>query len=50
VIVYPIPVTTAQGTAMPGAPQGMKMACGENAKTTDVELKRGPSSRQGEIA
>ncbi|MEO9080044.1 MAG: amidohydrolase family protein [Rhodanobacter sp.] len=50
VIVHPIPSTTAQGMAMPGAPQGMKMACGENPKTTDVELKRGPTSRQGEIA
>lgn len=50
VIVHPIPATTAQGMAMPGAPQGLKMACGENPKTTDVELKRGPTSRQGEIA
>ena len=50
VVLHPITATTAQAMAMPGAPQGLKMACGENPKTTDVELHRGPTSRQGEIA
>ncbi|HET8613115.1 MAG TPA: amidohydrolase family protein, partial [Sphingomonas sp.] len=50
VVVHPIPAATVQAMEMPGAPWGMKMACGENPKTTDVEQKRGPTSRQGEIA
>lgn len=50
VVVHPIPATTVQAMEMPGAPWGLKMACGENPKTTDVEQKHGPTSRQGEIA
>lgn len=50
VVVHPIPATTAQAMVVPGAPHGLKMACGENPKTADVELHRGPTSRQGEIA
>ncbi|WP_198351005.1 amidohydrolase family protein [Flavisphingomonas formosensis] len=49
VILHPIPATTMQAMKMPGAPWGMKMACGENPKGTDVEKGRGPTSRQGEI-
>jgi len=50
VILHPITATTMQGMKFPGAPQGMKMACGENPKGEDAEQKRGPTSRQGEIA
>ena len=50
VILHPIPSTTMQAMKMPGAPQGMKMACGENPKGEDAELHHGPTSRQGEIA
>jgi imidazolonepropionase-like amidohydrolase len=50
VILKPIPATTMQAMKFPGAGQGMKMACGENPKSEDAELKRGPTSRQGEIA
>ena len=50
VILKPIPAPTMQAMKFPGAGQGMKMACGENPKSENAELKRGPTSRQGEIA
>jgi len=34
---------------VPDAPQGEKMACGENPKTYDSEKNRGPTSAAGEI-
>ncbi|WP_419826117.1 amidohydrolase family protein [Sphingomonas sp.] len=49
VVLKPIPATTMQGMKFPGAPQGMKMACGENPKSTDAERARGPTSREGEV-
>ncbi len=49
VVLHPINATTAQAMKMPGAPWGLKMACGENPKGEDVDRGRGPTSRQGEI-
>jgi len=50
VVLKPIPAPTVQQMKFPDAPQGLKMACGENPKSEDVEKNRGPTSRQGEIA
>ena len=49
VILHPITATTMQAMKFPGAGQGLKMACGENPKGENAELRRGPTSRQGEI-
>jgi imidazolonepropionase-like amidohydrolase len=43
-----IPSRTVQGMKYPGAPYGMKMACGENPKR--VYQERGPSTRMGNMA
>jgi imidazolonepropionase-like amidohydrolase len=50
VVLKPIPAPTMQQMKVPLAPQGLKMACGENPKTYDAEARRGPTSREGEIA
>ncbi len=50
VVLHPINATTMQAMKMPGAPWGLKMACGENPKGEDADRNRGPTSRQGEIA
>jgi imidazolonepropionase-like amidohydrolase len=50
VVLKPIPAPTVQQMKFPDAPQGLKMACGENPKSEDAEKGRGPTSRQGEIA
>jgi imidazolonepropionase-like amidohydrolase len=50
VVLKPIPSPTVQQMKFPDAPQGLKMACGENPKSEDAEKGRGPTSRQGEIA
>ena len=50
VVLKPIPEPTVQQMKFPEAPQGLKMACGENPKSEDAEKGRGPTSRQGEIA
>jgi imidazolonepropionase-like amidohydrolase len=50
VLVHPIRATTVAAMKVPGAPEGFKMACGENPKEEDAETHRGPTSRQGEIA
>ncbi len=39
-----------QGMKFPGAPHGMKMACGENPKRVYGERKRLPSTRMGNMA
>ena len=41
---------TAQGMKFPGAPYGMKMACGENPKRVYGGKGRKPSTRMGNIA
>lgn len=48
VTVKVIPVRTAQEMKFPGAPYGLKMACGENPKR--VYASRGPSTRMGNMA
>jgi imidazolonepropionase-like amidohydrolase len=50
VILKPIPAVTVQAMKFPGAPPGMKMACGENPKYTYAELGRAPQSRMGVVA
>ena len=50
VILHPVRAVTIQAMKMPDAPQGMKMACGENPKSYDSEKNRGPTSVEGEIA
>ena len=44
-----VPATTFQGMKFPGAPWGLKMACGENPKRV-YGNKGGPSTRMGNIA
>ncbi|MEZ4424341.1 MAG: amidohydrolase [Gemmatimonadota bacterium] len=48
VTVKPIPARTYQAMKFPGAPHGLKMACGENPKR--VYANRGPSTRMGNVA
>ena len=44
-----VPARTVQGMKFPGAPYGLKMACGENPKRV-YGSKGGPSTRMGNIA
>jgi imidazolonepropionase-like amidohydrolase len=44
-----VSATTMQGMKFPGAPWGLKMACGENPKRVYGE-KSGPSTRMGNVA
>ncbi|MFQ5562630.1 MAG: amidohydrolase [Parvularculaceae bacterium] len=48
-ILKNVPSRTVQGMKFPGAPYGLKMACGENPKRVYGE-KGGPSTRMGNIA
>lgn len=48
VVLKNVPSRTVQGMKMPGAPYGLKMACGENPKR--VYRNRGPSTRMGNVA
>ena len=48
VVVKNVWSRTVQGMKFPGAPYGMKMACGENPKR--VYRERGPSTRMGNFA
>ena len=50
VIVKPIPAVTLDQMRFPGAPQGLKMACGANPASNFGGRGRFPNSRQGEIA
>lgn len=43
-----VPARSVQGMKFPGAPYGLKMACGENPKR--VYRTRGPSTRMGNVA
>ncbi|HEV2148749.1 MAG TPA: amidohydrolase [Longimicrobiaceae bacterium] len=43
-----VPARTVQAMKFPGAPYGLKMACGENPKR--VYANRGPSTRMGNVA
>ncbi|MFN5269343.1 MAG: amidohydrolase, partial [Hyphomonadaceae bacterium] len=45
-----VPSITEQGMKFPGAPYGLKMACGENPKRVYGSRSRSPSTRMGNIA
>ncbi len=45
-----VPARTVQGMKFPGAPYGLKMACGENPKRVYGERGRAPSTRMGNFA
>jgi imidazolonepropionase-like amidohydrolase len=48
VVLKVVPARTVQGMKFPGAPYGLKMACGENPKR--VYASRGPATRMGNVA
>jgi imidazolonepropionase-like amidohydrolase len=45
-----VPARTEQGMKFPGAPYGLKMACGENPKRVYGGRNRSPSTRMGNVA
>ena len=45
-----VPSRTVQGMKFPGAPYGLKMACGENPKRVYGSKGRAPSTRMGNFA
>lgn len=45
-----VPSVTMQGMKMPGAPYGLKMACGENPKRVYGGKGRSPSTAMGNVA
>jgi imidazolonepropionase-like amidohydrolase len=45
-----MPSVSYQGMKFPGAPHGLKMACGENPKRVYGERKQAPSTRMGNVA
>ena len=49
VVLKNVPARTVQGMKFPGAPYGLKMACGENPKRVYGQ-KGGPQTRMGNIA
>ena len=50
VVLKNVPSITYQGMKFPGAPQGLKMACGENPKRVYGERNTFPSTRMGNVA
>jgi len=51
VVLKNVPSVTYQGMKFPGAPQGLKMACGENPKRVyGGEKHEAPSTRMGNMA
>ena len=50
VVVKNVPARTAQGMKFPGAPYGLKMACGENPKRVYGSKGNMPQTRMGNIA
>jgi imidazolonepropionase-like amidohydrolase len=50
VILKNVPAITYQAMKFPGAPYGLKMACGENPKGVYGERHQSPSTRMGSIA
>ena len=45
-----VPSRTVQGMKFPGAPQSLKMACGENPKRVYGERQTAPMTRMGNVA
>ncbi|MEV9338351.1 hypothetical protein AB0167_25985, partial [Klebsiella pneumoniae] len=50
VVIKNVYARTEQGMKFPGAPYGLKMACGENPKRVYGSKGREPSTRMGNIA
>ncbi|HEX4242013.1 MAG TPA: amidohydrolase [Steroidobacteraceae bacterium] len=50
VVVKNVPAVTYQAMKFPGAPYGLKMACGENPKRVYGERHQSPSTRMGNVA
>jgi imidazolonepropionase-like amidohydrolase len=50
VTVRNVPARTYQGMKFPGAPHGLKMACGENPKRVYGGMNRAPMTRMGNVA
>jgi len=50
VTIKNVPSISYQGMKFPGAPQGLKMACGENPKRIYGQRKLAPSTRMGNVA
>lgn len=50
VVVKPVPAADVLAMKFPGAPQGLKMACGENPKSAFAQRNQAPTSRQGNVA
>jgi len=50
VVLKNVPSRTVQGMKFPGAPYGLKMACGENPKRVYGERNQMPMTRMGNIA
>ena len=50
VVLKNVPARTVQGMKFPGAPYGLKMACGENPKRNYGAKGRIPSTRMGNFA
>jgi imidazolonepropionase-like amidohydrolase len=50
VTVKNVPATTYQEMKFPGAPHGLKMACGENPKRVYGSQQRSPMTRMGNVA
>ena len=50
VTVKNVPAVTMQSMKFPGAPYGLKMACGENPKRVYGGRQRAPSTRMGNVA
>ncbi len=51
VVLKNVPAVTYQGMKFPGAPQGLKMACGENPKRVyGAGRNMAPSTRMGNVA
>jgi imidazolonepropionase-like amidohydrolase len=50
VVLKNVPSVTYQGMKFPGAPQGLKMACGENPKRVYGTKGKFPATRMGNVA
>ncbi len=50
VVLKNVHATTYQGMKFPGAPQGLKMACGENPKRVYGSDRKFPGTRMGNVA
>jgi imidazolonepropionase-like amidohydrolase len=49
VVIRPVPARGSRGMRFPGAPETVKMACGENPKRVYGERTQAPSTRMGNL-